>query len=131
MVPGHQRQGLHRCLGNGRGWPRGLSLPEARSRVPGGVQAQRWPGHQPGQRETRRRRLLHHPDARSVESITMPLLPLSYSQRSLWLLHQFAPEGGAYNVNIPLRIRSSYDEGRLRRCLERLLARHEMLRART
>lgn len=60
----------------------------------------------------------------------MPLLPLSYAQRSLWLLHQFAPEGGAYNVNIPLRIRSTYNEPHLRACLERLLQRHEMLRAR-
>jgi NRPS condensation-like uncharacterized protein len=60
----------------------------------------------------------------------MALLPLSYAQRSLWLLHQFAPEGGAYNVNIPLRIRSACDEGHLVRCLRRLLERHEMLRAR-
>ncbi|MCS6901001.1 MAG: condensation domain-containing protein [Myxococcales bacterium] len=60
----------------------------------------------------------------------MALFPLSYAQRSLWLLHQFAPEGGAYNVNIPLHIRSIIDTNRLRICLDRLLQRHEMLRAR-
>jgi hypothetical protein len=60
----------------------------------------------------------------------IPLFPLSYAQRSLWLLHQFAPEGGAYNVNIPLHIRSSIDINRLKICLDRLIQRHEMLRAR-
>lgn len=60
----------------------------------------------------------------------MTVFPVSYAQRSLWLLHQFSPEGGSYNVNIPLRIRSSYNESHLHRCLERLFQRHEMLRAR-
>jgi hypothetical protein len=60
----------------------------------------------------------------------MPSLhPLSYGQRSLWFLHQFSPEGGAYNVTIPLKFLGPLDVEKVRRCFQILFERHPILRA--
>src|SRR6516225_8733034 len=52
------------------------------------------------------------------------LYPLSHSQRSVWFLHQLAPESSAYNVGFAVRVRSSIDVPALRRAFQELMARH-------
>ncbi|MFC7440505.1 amino acid adenylation domain-containing protein [Laceyella putida] len=54
--------------------------------------------------------------------------PLSYGQRSLWFLHQVAPESAAYHVGIAFAIQSPIDSEAFRRALERLVWRHPPLR---
>jgi len=54
--------------------------------------------------------------------------PLSYGQRSLWFLHQLSPLSGAYNVSSAVRIRSTLDQGALRRTLQKIVDRHDSLR---
>jgi amino acid adenylation domain-containing protein len=63
------------------------------------------------------------------ESTRGPVLyPLSHSQRSLWFLHQLAPESAAYNVGFAVRIRSSIVVPALRRAFQELIMRHATLR---
>ncbi len=54
--------------------------------------------------------------------------PLSYGQRALWYLHRLAPESGAYNLAVALRIRGPLDADRLRAALQGLVDRHPALR---
>jgi amino acid adenylation domain-containing protein len=54
--------------------------------------------------------------------------PLSYGQRSLWLLYQFAPLSGAYNVSLAVRIRSALNVTALRGTLRKIVDRHDSLR---
>jgi acyl carrier protein len=54
--------------------------------------------------------------------------PLSYGQRSLWFLHQLAPESSAYHISQAARIRSALDVDALRRAYVRLVERHPALR---
>jgi hypothetical protein len=56
--------------------------------------------------------------------------PLSYGQRSLWFLHQVAPDTDAYNVAYTCRIRARVDAAAMRRAFARLIARHAALRTR-
>jgi amino acid adenylation domain-containing protein len=56
------------------------------------------------------------------------LYPLSHSQRSLWFLHQLAPESAAYNVGFAARVRSAIDVPALRRAFQELIMRHATLR---
>jgi amino acid adenylation domain-containing protein len=59
------------------------------------------------------------------------LYPLSASQHSIWVGHQLHPElDGASNPALCIRIFGQLDEGELQEALNRLTARHEMLRAR-
>lgn len=55
------------------------------------------------------------------------LRPLSENQRSLWVLHQVAPESAAYNVGSQVWLRGSLDEEALRCATEWLLGRHSVL----
>jgi amino acid adenylation domain-containing protein len=55
--------------------------------------------------------------------------PLSYGQRSLWLVHQEAPESAAYNVAFVVRVRSAVDTALLRDALQALSDRHPQLRS--
>jgi len=55
-------------------------------------------------------------------------LPVSLSQRRMWLIQQFHPETVAYNVTAPLRLRGPLDAALLERALTLLIARHEALR---
>lgn len=55
-------------------------------------------------------------------------LPLSHAQRRLWFLNRYAPDSGAYNIPVALRLRGGLDTGALRRALEDLVERHETLR---
>ncbi|MCY1022294.1 non-ribosomal peptide synthetase [Pyxidicoccus sp. MSG2] len=54
--------------------------------------------------------------------------PLSFVQQQLWLLHQLAPHGAAYNLPAVLRLRGALDVAVLQRSLEALVQRHEVLR---
>src|SRR5713101_9549121 len=55
--------------------------------------------------------------------------PLSYIERSLWLLYQLAPENAAYNVRFAARLRSGVDIEALRCAFQALMDRHPVLRS--
>ena len=52
-------------------------------------------------------------------------LPVSFSQRRMWVLHQMDPQGAAYNMRDSLRLRGPLDKAALHRALDQLVARHE------
>src|SRR5262245_56647737 len=56
------------------------------------------------------------------------LLPASFAQELLWLIHRSAPDSTAYNVPRLRRLRGPLDAGSLQRALDALVARHEILR---
>src|SRR2546423_14800968 len=53
---------------------------------------------------------------------------LSFAQQRLWFLDQFEPGSEEYNVLVGLRLRGELDEAALRRALEGVVARHQVLR---
>jgi len=53
---------------------------------------------------------------------------MSAGQRGLWYAYRRAPESDAYNVFIPIRVRSALDVDVLRRTLQLAVARHPALR---
>ncbi len=55
-------------------------------------------------------------------------LPVSYGQESVWFLHQVNPSGAIHNLPIALRLEGELDEAALRRALDLIVARHEVLR---
>ncbi|HEV2642444.1 MAG TPA: condensation domain-containing protein, partial [Candidatus Elarobacter sp.] len=55
-------------------------------------------------------------------------LPLSFAQRRLWFLAQMDGAAGTYHVPLGLRLCGELDRVALRRALDQLVARHEMLR---
>jgi amino acid adenylation domain-containing protein len=55
-------------------------------------------------------------------------LPLSASQRALWLLHQTTANEAAYSTPTAFRLRGELDVSVLERCLSELLRRHASLR---
>lgn len=54
--------------------------------------------------------------------------PLSFGQEQLWFLDQLAPGETTYNIAIAWRLRGRLDVGILQRCLDLVVARHEILR---
>jgi amino acid adenylation domain-containing protein len=58
------------------------------------------------------------------------LLPLSPAQERMWFLSRFEESSSAYCIPIALRLRGRLDVEALRRSLERIVARHEILRTR-
>ncbi|WP_432728639.1 amino acid adenylation domain-containing protein [Variovorax sp. W6] len=59
------------------------------------------------------------------------LLPLSHSQQRLWYVTRIdAQAGAAYHLPAALRLRGTLDRVALQRALDRIVARHESLRAR-
>ncbi len=54
--------------------------------------------------------------------------PLSYGQQALWFLYQSEPESAAYNVALPLRIRSEINIPLLQNAFQALVNRHACLR---
>ncbi|MGS0897473.1 amino acid adenylation domain-containing protein, partial [Burkholderia stagnalis] len=58
-------------------------------------------------------------------------MPLSFAQRRLWFLDRLDRQAGAaYHVNVALRLSGALNAEALRRALERIVARHEVLRTR-
>jgi amino acid adenylation domain-containing protein len=54
--------------------------------------------------------------------------PLSFAQERLWFLDQLEPGTAAHNLATTLRLEGRLDPGALRRALEEVVARHEILR---
>lgn len=54
---------------------------------------------------------------------------LSYGQRSLWFMHQLAPESPAYNIASAVRLKGDVDIAALQRAFQKLVDRHPTLRA--
>jgi len=54
--------------------------------------------------------------------------PLSYSQERLWFLSQLEPENYAFNRPFAFRLRGPLDLGALRRAINSIIERHEILR---
>ncbi|GLV53936.1 hypothetical protein KDH_07870 [Dictyobacter sp. S3.2.2.5] len=55
-------------------------------------------------------------------------LPLSFAQQRLWLLDQLTEGSSAYTMPLILRLQGELDESALERGLQRIVARHEVLR---
>src|ERR1700730_18388805 len=55
-------------------------------------------------------------------------LPLSYAQQRLWFLAQMEGGSEAYHTHFGLRLRGDLNRAVLRRALDRVVARHEVLR---
>ena len=55
-------------------------------------------------------------------------LPLSFAQQRLWFIEQFNPGSSAYNVPFAVRLTGELDAEALRRTLEEVVRRHEILR---
>src|SRR5579859_4046813 len=65
---------------------------------------------------------------RRKESHSTSFHPLSHGQRSMWFLHQLAPESSAYNIVYVACIRTILDIPALQRACQKLIDRHCMLR---
>ncbi len=57
-------------------------------------------------------------------------LPLSFAQRRLWVLDQISPGGTEYLMALLLRLAGPVDDEQLRRALDEITTRHEVLRSR-
>jgi amino acid adenylation domain-containing protein len=57
-------------------------------------------------------------------------LELSFAQQRLWFVDQLDPGNSAYNIPVGVRLHGRLDEAALRRTLEEILRRHEILRTR-
>ncbi|MER5648748.1 amino acid adenylation domain-containing protein [Streptosporangium sp. NPDC002524] len=55
-------------------------------------------------------------------------VPLTVAQRALWIIEQVHPGDSAYNVPVAVRLDGPLDLGALKRAIERVLARHDILR---
>ncbi len=53
---------------------------------------------------------------------------LSFAQERMWFLHMLAPDSGAYNIPVLIRLGGSVDAEVMARAVTSLAARHEMLR---
>jgi amino acid adenylation domain-containing protein len=57
-------------------------------------------------------------------------LPLSFAQQRFWYAHVLQPDSPAQNLPLAIRLRGTLDEAALRRALDELARRHEVLRSR-
>ncbi|WP_157556679.1 condensation domain-containing protein, partial [Nocardia acidivorans] len=57
-------------------------------------------------------------------------VPLSLAQQRMWVLNQFDPDSPAYNIPMAIRLQGALDVPALRRAVEDVLTRHEVLRTR-
>ena len=55
-------------------------------------------------------------------------LPLSFAQQRLWFLDQFEPGSSLYNMPVAMRLVGELNETALRRTLNEIVRRHELLR---
>lgn len=56
------------------------------------------------------------------------LFPLSYNQKSLWLLYQFVPHIASYNMGVAFQIKSGINKENLLEAFKKLVLRHPILR---
>ena len=56
------------------------------------------------------------------------VFPVSFAQQRLWFLHQLAPDTPSYNCGGALRISAAIDPDLLRRSVNEIIRRHEVLR---
>lgn len=68
---------------------------------------------------------LRDPIARNDDASAL----MSEGQRALWFLQRLRPDSTAYNITIAFAIRGDLDAELLRRCFQRLVDRHDLLRA--
>src|SRR5688500_1311879 len=54
--------------------------------------------------------------------------PLSFAQQRLWFLEELEDMGSTYHIPLRLRLTGALDAAALRRALDRIVARHEILR---
>src|SRR5262245_8317545 len=59
-----------------------------------------------------------------------PSAPLSFAQQRLWFLHRLEPDSVAYSMTQGLTVLGELHVAALRGALDRLVARHEILRTR-
>ncbi|MBT2745530.1 MULTISPECIES: non-ribosomal peptide synthase/polyketide synthase [unclassified Lysobacter] len=74
-----------------------------------------------------------HGRTRSEQQPILPVprdqaLPLSYAQQRLWFFSQLDGGSEAYHIPMALRLRGALDRSALQRALDRIVARHEVLR---
>lgn len=55
--------------------------------------------------------------------------PLSFAQERLWFIQEFDRQSAAYNIPLAIRISGALDLGKLERCFNKIIERHEVLRA--
>jgi len=74
-------------------------------------------------------------DANSEPMVAVPLArqpasttPLSFAQQRFWFLDQYEQDPAAYVQSSAIRLRGALDTDKLRRALNRIVARHEILR---
>jgi amino acid adenylation domain-containing protein len=60
----------------------------------------------------------------------MEAMPLSFTQERMWFLNQLDPHASVYNLFSAIRVRGQLRIGVLRRCLDEVVRRHEVLRTR-
>ncbi len=77
--------------------------------------------------QERKRQLAQLLAARGARQISEH--PVSRGQQALWFLHEAAPESPAYTVVCALRLRGALDAAALQRALQRIVDRHQQLRA--
>jgi amino acid adenylation domain-containing protein len=73
-------------------------------------------------------RLPRLPDEDDVPGLPIEIVPVSFAQQRLWFLEQLGGLGVAYHIAWALRLEGSLNEQILRRALNRIVARHEVLR---
>src|SRR5438105_170701 len=79
--------------------------------------------------------LLRGKRSRAVEALTIThrpqpgVAPLSFAQQRLWFVEQLAPGNPAYNIASALRLRGRLNIPVLERSLNKIIRRHEALRA--
>jgi amino acid adenylation domain-containing protein len=78
--------------------------------------------------ETARRSAEGFEDAPLVSISRAGPLPLSFAQERLWFFDQLEPGSAAYNIPRALRLKGPLDTGALRRSLDTIVARHEVMR---
>ncbi|MEU6075489.1 amino acid adenylation domain-containing protein [Micromonospora sp. NPDC047074] len=80
--------------------------------------------------QRRLRGLATRPDAGIGRVRRDGALPVSFAQRRLWVLDQMQPGSTEYLIPVRLRLRGVLDAAALRRALDEIVARHEVLRTR-
>lgn len=95
---------------------------------------QRIEGLSPGKRAL----LMRHLQKRTVEAREERMIgrrdelddyPLSYAQQRLWFLDQFEPSSTSYNICAAVRLIGPLNSDALQRSLDKIVRRHEVLRA--